>query len=224
MRPYPSDLEKRMQQLFKKTDKEYINTLPRYTYEGKIVVVQSEAEAKRATAVLSKSPIVGIDTETRPAFRRGVHHKVALLQAANEEVCFLFRLNQTGFLPCLQRLLASPKVFKVGLSLKDDFLMLRQREPSFIPAAYVDLQDYVKQMGIEDMSLQKLYANVFRMRLSKAARLSNWEADVLSEAQKLYAAADAVTCIQLYKRLDHLRHTGDYQLIDQSVNETTVNA
>ncbi len=206
-----------MQQLFKKTDKDYINTLPRYVYEGKIVVVQSESEALRATEVLSKSPIVGIDTETRPAFRRGVHHKVALLQAANEEVCFLFRLNQTDFLPCIQQLLASPNVLKVGLSLKDDFLMLRKRVPSFRPAAFIDLQDFVKKMGIEDMSLQKLYANVFGMRLSKAARLSNWEADVLSEAQKLYAAGDAYTCIQLYKRLDLLRSTGDYKIIDNTV-------
>lgn len=37
-----------MQQLFKKTDKNYITTLPRYTYKGKIVVVQSESEAERA--------------------------------------------------------------------------------------------------------------------------------------------------------------------------------
>ncbi len=213
-----------MQQLFKKTDKNYITTLPRYTYKGKIVVVQSESEAERAAAVLSKSPIVGIDTETRPAFRRGVHYKVALLQAANEDVCFLFRLNQTGFLPCLQKLLASPKVLKVGLSLKDDFMMLRQRVPSFCPDACIDLQNLVKQMGIEDMSLQKLYANVFQMRLSKTARLTNWEADVLSESQKVYAAADAVTCIQLYKRLDFLRRTGDYEIIDQTVNETIVNA
>ncbi len=187
--------------------------LPRYAYEGKIVVVQSASEAERAVAVLQRSPILGIDTETRPAFRKGEMHKVALLQVANEEVCFLFRMNELGFLPCMARLLADPDVLKVGLSLKDDFRMLRLRDESFTPAGYIDLQDFVKKMGIEDMSLQKLYANVFAHRISKSARLSNWEADVLTDSQKVYAATDAVTCIQLYKELSTLNENKQYQLI-----------
>lgn len=187
--------------------------LPRYAYKGKIVVVQSASEAERAVTVLQRSPILGIDTETRPAFRKGEMHKVALLQVANEEVCFLFRMNELGFLPCMAQLLADPDVLKVGLSLKDDFRMLRLRDESFTPAGYIDLQDYVKEMGIEDMSLQKLYANVFAHRISKSARLSNWEADVLTDSQKVYAATDAVTCIQLYKELSTLNENKQYQLI-----------
>ena len=73
--------------------------------------------------------------------------------------------------------------------------------------------NYAKEMGIEDMSLQKLYANVFHKRISKAARLSNWEADVLSESQKQYAATDAITCIQLYKELKALKESGQYTLV-----------
>ena len=68
-------------------------------------------------------------------------------------------------------------------------------------------------MGIEDMILQKLYANVFHMRISKSARLSNWEADVLTDSQKVYAATDAVTCIQLYKELSRLKNSNDYELV-----------
>ena len=92
-------------------------------------------------------------------------------------------------------------------------MMLRKRNEQFTPKNYIDLQDFVKEMGIEDMSLQKLYANVFRKRISKAARLSNWEADVLSESQKLYAATDAITCIQLYKELKELKESGEYILV-----------
>lgn len=202
-----------MRQLYIKTDKTLIPSLPRFAYNGKIVVVQSESEAERAVGVLRTSPILGIDTETRPTFHRGESHPVALLQIANEELCFLFRINETGFLPCLCSLLADANVLKVGLSLKDDFHMLRQRNALFVPAGYIDLQDYAKQMGIEDMSLQKLYANVFHKRISKSARLSNWEADVLSESQKVYAATDAVSCIQLYKELRALRESGDYELV-----------
>lgn len=202
-----------MRQLYIRTDKSFIPDLPRFAYEGKIVVIQSEETAKRAVEVLGKAPILGIDTETRPAFRKGENHRVALLQIASEELCFLFRINEIGFMPCLRDLLADPHVLKVGLSLRDDFHVLRQRDASFVPAGYIDLQDYVRQMGIEDMSLQKLYANVFHKRISKNARLTNWEADVLTDAQKVYAATDAVTCIQLYKELRHLRESKSYELV-----------
>lgn len=202
-----------MRELHIKTDKNLIHELPRFVFEGRIIVIQSEAETVRAVKALRCSPILGIDTETRPTFRRGETHKVSLLQIADEHICFLFRLNEIGFPQPLVNLLADRQVLKVGLSLHDDFMMLRKRNEQFTPKNFIDLQDFVKEMGIEDMSLQKLYANVFRKRISKSARLSNWEADVLSESQKQYAATDAITCIQLYKELKELKESGEYILV-----------
>lgn len=202
-----------MRQLFKHTEKSFIPELPRFAFTGKIIVVQSQHEAEQAAAALRRAPILGIDTETRPAFRKGESHKVSLLQVSDEQMCFLFRLNSLGFPPCLSALLADEGVLKVGLSLKDDFLMLRQRDSGFEPGGCVDLQNVAKEMGIEDMSLQKLYANVFHMRISKNARLSNWEADVLSDSQKVYAATDAYTCIQLYRELTQLKESNSYELV-----------
>lgn len=202
-----------MRELHIKTDKNLIHELPRFVFEGRIIVIQSEAETVRAVKALRCSPILGIDTETRPTFRRGETHKVSLLQIADEHICFLFRLNEIGFPQPLVDLLADRQVLKVGLSLHDDFMMLRKRNEQFTPKNFIDLQDFVKEMGIEDMSLQKLYANVFRKRISKSARLSNWEADVLSESQKQYAATDAITCIQLYKELKELKESGEYILV-----------
>ena len=202
-----------MRELHIKTDKNLIHELPRFVFEGRIIVIQSEAETVRAVKALRCSPILGIDTETRPTFRRGETHKVSLLQIADEHICFLFRLNEIGFPQPLVNLLADRQVLKVGLSLHDDFMMLRKRNEQFTPKNFIDLQDFVKEMGIEDMSLQKLYANVFRKRISKSARLSNWEADVLSESQKQYAATDAITCIQLYKELKELKDSGEYILV-----------
>lgn len=199
--------------LFVKTEKAYIPQLERFLYEGRIEVIQGEAEAERAVRVLRSADIVGIDTETRPSFSKGVSHKVALLQASTRDICFLFRLCMMGLPKCLVDWLSDPEALKVGLSLKDDFLMLRHRE-EFLPAGYVELQKYAAEMGIKDMSLQKLYANVFHKRISKNARLSNWEADVLTDTQKKYAATDAYTCIQLYEELKHLRESGNYNLVD----------
>lgn len=202
-----------MRQIFKKTDKSFIPELPRFAFDGKIIVIQSESEAIRAVEALRHYPVLGIDTETRPAFQKGKSYKVALLQIAGEDLCFLFRLNEFGFSPCLVELLSDPSILKVGLSLHDDFLMLRRRNESFVPAGYIELQDFAKELGIEDMSLQKLYANIFHKRISKNARLSNWEADVLSESQKVYAATDAVTCIQLYQELKNLKENKAYELV-----------
>lgn len=194
-----------MRQLFVKTDKAFIAQLPRFCFSGKIVVVQSEKEALRAIEVLSRHTAVGFDTETRPSFHKGVIHKVALLQISTHDICFLFRLNMTGLLPCIIKFLSNPKIMKVGLSLKDDLAALRHRK-EFTPGNFFDLQTLAAEMGTQDMSLQKLYANVFRMRISKSSRLSNWEADTLSDAQKVYAATDAYTSLQLYEEMERL-HT-----------------
>ena len=44
-------------------------------------------------------------------------------------------------------------------------------------------------------------AIVLGVRISKAQRLSNWEAQALTPAQQLYAATDAWICREIYLRL-----------------------
>ena len=101
----------------------------------------------------------------------------------------------------------------------DDWSQLRKRK-EFKPVNYVELQDYVKPLGVLDMSLQKLYANFFRQKISKSQQLTNWEADALTESQKSYAATDAWTCLQLYDIITELLATHDYQLIEVPEPET----
>ena len=198
--------------LYNKFDKKSIPDLPRVTFQGKIVVVLNEEEANKAVDYLLSADILGIDSETRPVFKKGQHHKVALLQVSTRDICFLFRLNLIGMPPCIIRLLEDTTVLKVGLSLHDDFMMLHQRA-NFKKGRFIDLQDIVSQFGIEDLSLQKLYANLFHERITKRQQLSNWEAPVLTEQQKTYAATDAWTCIQIYERLQELRKTQNYETV-----------
>lgn len=200
-----------MRRLFVKTEKDFVTNLPRFVFNGDIKVIQRIEDVTQAVEQLSSSEILGIDTETRPSFRKGTIHKVALLQVANEDLCCLFQLCCFGFAPDLIHLLSNKVIKKVGLSLKDDFFMLSKRH-KFDPQNCVDLQDYVKEMGIKDMSLQKLFANVFHQRISKSAQLSNWEASVYTQSQKLYAATDAYACLKLYKELKRLKETNDYLL------------
>lgn len=207
-----------MNTLFRSTPKQLISTLPKVEFKGKIVVVHSQREVKAAVDFLKRQTIVGVDTETRPSFRRGLVYQVALLQISTLEVCFLFRLNMIGLPVELIQLLENPQLTKIGLSLKDDLALLKRRA-SFTPQGFLDLQDFVKTMGIEDMSLQKLYANVFGERISKSAQLTNWESPVLSESQKMYAATDAYTTLRIYIKLNDLKQSGDYNIIEAQVSQ-----
>ena len=202
-----------MKTLYTQYDKQHINELPRALFSGRIIVIQSVGEARRAVDYLLTFPRIGIDTETRPNFHPGAMHPVALLQVATDDTCFLFRLNRFGVPPCLVQLFCDSSTQKVGLSLHDDWAQL-QRRTDFEPANVIELQDYVKRIGITDMSLQKLYANIFGQKISKSQRLSNWEADVLTESQKRYAATDAWACLRLYQEINRLLTTKDYKLVE----------
>ena len=109
--------------------KEEVKEMPKAAFPGRIHVIQTESEAEKAVAYLQSQAILGIDSETRPSFTKGHSHKVALLQISSDECCFLFRLNMTGLTQPIIELLENPEVIKVGLSLKDDFMMLHKRAP-----------------------------------------------------------------------------------------------
>jgi len=69
-------------------------------------------------------------------------------------------------------------------------------------------------MGIEAQSLQKIYALLFGQKISKSQRLTNWEADVLTDRQKAYAATDAWACIRIYNYLEELKSKDNYRVIE----------
>lgn len=178
--------------------------MPAALFQGRIIVIHAEADVKKAVDYLKSFPIVGIDTETRPSFAKGRTYDVSLLQISTEDTCFLFRLNYIGMPQALIDLLQDARQLKVGLSLKDDIHNLN-RKHSFEPQGFLDLQQYVKTLGIEAQSLQKIYALLFGEKISKSQRLTNWEADVLTDRQKGYAATDAWACIRIYKYLEEVK-------------------
>ena len=200
--------------IYNKYDKSLISDLEVAQFEGRIIVILTPGETEKAVRYLLAQPMLGLDTETKPSFRRGQQNMVALLQVATDDTCFLFRLNHTGITPALKRLLEDTTVKKIGLSWHDDLNALH-RLGNFNAGTFIDIQTHVRELGIEDLSLQKLYANLFGRKISKRQQLSNWEADVLNDKQKLYAATDAWACLQLYKELKRLLMTNDSQLVIQ---------
>lgn len=164
---------------------------------------------------------MGIDTETRPSFRAGEAHKVALLQIATLEKAWLVRLQLTGVSAELVKFLENEDIMKVGLSLTDDIMRLKA-STAFEPCGFLDLQPWVKRYGIIDNSLQRIYAIVFGRRITKGQQLSNWEATALTEAQRRYAATDAWACLRIYQYLNsgHFDpETSPYRLPDEPVSE-----
>ena len=103
-----------MEQYFSQIDKTRIPSMPRYAYDGRIFVIQSDNEAQSALRALESYKLLGFDTETRPTFRKGEHHKPALLQVASDDFCFLFRLNHISRIDAIVNLFANPRITKVG--------------------------------------------------------------------------------------------------------------
>ena len=183
-----------------KITKDEVNLLPVVIFEGKITLVDELSKIDPAIAELRRSPVVGLDTETKPSFTRGTHHKVSLVQISTLDHCFLFRLNKTNFPPALADFLADESVKKIGLSLRDDFSGLNKHQV-FKPANFVDIQTIAQSYGIMELSLQKIYAILFGKKISKSQRLSNWESPELTEQQQRYAATDAWASLQIYLQL-----------------------
>lgn len=183
-----------------KITKEQLSQLPPVEYPGTISVIETPDDAVRALDDIRRYDVVGFDTETKPSFRKGQVNKVSLIQISTGAHCYLFRLNKIGFMPILQEFMQDASFTKVGLSLKDDFMVLNRLAP-FAPAGFVDLQKAVRSYEIADMSLQKVYAIIFGERISKSQRLTNWEAPELTVPQQIYASIDAWACLRIWRHL-----------------------
>lgn len=185
--------------------KEQLAELPHEIFTGNIFVIEHIKEVQKAVDYLSSQKVIGFDTETKPAFKRGVVNNVALMQLSSEENCYLFRLNKIGYPDELEDIMCNPEIKKIGLSLRDDFAAIRKRSDRK-PENFIDLQLFVDKFDIEDNSLQKIYGLLFGKKISKNQRISNWEANELTEAQQMYAAIDAWACLRIY---NHLTQSAD---------------
>jgi ribonuclease D len=183
-----------------KITKEEVNLLPVVIFEGKITLVDDLSIVDSAIKELRRNKVVGIDTETKPAFIRGTHHKVSLVQISTLDHCFLFRLNKIDFPTALADFLADDSIRKIGLSLRDDLSGLNKHH-NFKPANFIDIQSIAQSYGIMELSLQKIYAILFGKKISKSQRLTNWENPELTELQQRYAATDAWASLQIYLQL-----------------------
>ena len=181
-------------------DKNTIQTLPLTSFEGEVIIVDLPEKVQEAVEYLSQFKILGVDTEARPSFKRGVHYPTALVQVATMERCYLFRLTHVGMPKELAQIFANPNICKVGLAFKDDLNGLRRRR-DFKPTNCIDLQSIVCKYGIMELGLQKIFAIIFGQKISKAQQLTNWENSHLTPEQAKYASTDAWATLKIYLEL-----------------------
>jgi ribonuclease D len=184
--------------------KDDVKDLPLTQFEGPVIVVEDPDNVAGIVEKLKKNKIIGFDTETKPSFKKGVSHDISLLQLSTEEEAYLFRLNVTEFNGALTRLMANPEVAKVGVGIRDDLRGLQQLN-KFSPKGFIELQELAPKYGINVLSLKNLAALLLGIRISKRQRLSNWEAEQLSEGQILYAATDAWVSLKIYNKMKMLK-------------------
>ena len=187
--------------MYRKTiSRDELNSLPLNSFKGNIRVIEDLEGINEVLPLIQKARCLGFDTETRPSFRKGTNNRIALLQLATDDDVFLFRINKTKLPETLVRILSDPDLIKVGAAIHDDIKGL-QKYSDFVPAGFIELQDYVSDFGIESNGLRKLAGIVLNFRISKRYQVSNWENKKLSEGQIKYAATDAWVSSKVYSVL-----------------------
>ena len=180
--------------------KEAVQDLPLVRFSGEVIVIDKPENVHEAVEYLKSQEMIGVDTEARPSFTRGVHYPTALVQIATEERCYLFRLTHIGMPAELTEVFSNNKICKIGLAFRDDLNGLRRRR-DFTPANCVEIQSLVWKYGILDLGLQKIFAIIYGQKISKAQQLTNWENTHLTAEQARYASTDAWATLLIYKRL-----------------------
>lgn len=194
-----------MTDLTREISKDELNELPIEVIPIPVEVIDETTPIDRVGEVcdlLRSSEIVGFDTETKPSFTKGVTHKVALLQLANAEQSYIFRLirlSDEAKAP-LRAIIEDKKLIKVGVGIHDDARILRS-DYEWTPAGMLEIRRLTVENQMQVGSLSKIYALLYGKRLTKGQRLSDWEKETLTEAQINYAGLDAWAGLRIFDAL-----------------------
>ena len=188
-----------------------INDHPLLQYTGEVLLIREDADVAAAVSVLKGETLLGFDTETRPAFKRGQSYLPSLLQLAGEEHVYLFQLQRLTALDELFALLENPAVIKAGVAVRRDVEELKELH-EFKPAGFQDVGHIAEKKGFRNTGLRPLTALLLDHRISKGAQVSNWASETLSEKQIVYAATDAWISRKLYVAIQAVAPNPDEDL------------
>ena len=172
-------------------------------FPGEIIMINQDHEIPDALELLRLEPLIGFDTETRPAFSKGEVYQVSLLQLATTNHALLFRLHSLKDFSLLKLFFENDEIIKVGVAIRDDIRALQKTFP-FEPKGFVELSEMAKTHNLKNFGLKGMTEEVLKLTLSKRAKLSNWEMKELKKDQIIYAATDAWIGREIYVALKNL--------------------
>jgi hypothetical protein len=183
--------------------KEEVALLPIRKYEGMIRLVASDRDLEQAIHDIRDEQVVGMDTETKPTFRKNQFHLPCLVQIATASVVYLFHLKRMDFSRALADVLGNRALIKAGVGLANDLSSLKMVF-SFEPQNIVDLSLVAQRHGINQSGVRNLAARLLGFRVTKSCSTSNWDRSQLTPKQIVYAATDAWVCRELFLRFQQL--------------------
>jgi len=181
--------------------KEDVSNYPLIVFNGVIHLIETKKDVIKYCEIISQSDVVGFDTETKPAFQKGVSYSISLLQLSVRDSVFLFRIDKVGLMKEIVDILSNPNIEKVGIDIKNDISGLKKIK-LFEPYNFIDLNSLALKCGFKSIGAVKLSIMLLGYRISKTQRLSDWSSNQLTDSQKKYAAIDAWICPKI---LDVLR-------------------
>ncbi|MCK5056791.1 MAG: 3'-5' exonuclease domain-containing protein 2 [Candidatus Aminicenantes bacterium] len=193
----------------------YINSLPVIKFTGKVVIIDSQKHEKEVIKLLEKEKQVGFDTESKPAFTKGVSYPISLVQLATNDTAYLFQLKKTGFSDALSDFLSDKEIKKLGVGVKNDIFKLKELK-DFEAGGFIDLSTIAADKGIIQVGVRGLTARYKSRRLVKSSQKTNWAKSDLTKKQQAYAASDAWICLQIYPLL--LKDRTDYHQFAENEN------
>lgn len=184
----------------KKISKAELKDLPLFRYEGEVCIIDDARDIQKAVDHCLSHKRIGIDTETKPTFKKGQYHPVALLQLATQDLVFLIRLNKTGLNDDLISIFENSDVKKIGIGLRDDIKDLKKMY-RFKDRGFIDLNEFAEELGLESIGARNFSGMFLGKRISKSQQVSNWENATLTSGQISYAATDAWICLGIYEKM-----------------------
>lgn len=186
--------------------KEDVSKYPLLQFNGRVTVVDDSKKINQHCEMISRCNIIGFDTETKPAFQKGVSYDISLIQLSADNHVFLFRIDKIGLHKALLGILSNPNILKVGIDIKNDLAGLKKIQ-TFKESNFLDLNILALENGFKSIGAVKLSIMLLGFRVSKRQRLSDWSANQLTQAQIEYAAIDAWICpkiLQAFKEFSLL--------------------
>ena len=190
--------------LQKRITAKQISRMRNCAYDGEIKIIKSCLDAKFAVQEILKETVVGFDTESKPAFKKGEYYPPSVIQIACKDKVYIFQLDCIGRLSPIIPVFECPEITKVGAAISNDVKNLQKLE-NFEASGFYDLGTFSKMLRIPYTGLRNLAAIFLRVRISKSERLTDWKARSFTQDQVRYAATDAWVSRAIFiKMLEYL--------------------